>query len=178
MRRSPSSPASSLLHLFDRIVATKVCDRPPSETRSALGLVPLIGIGFHSFLDEIAYSVGFSVGAMTGLLMALGTVLHESPEGIVTYTLLLCSGFTRRRAVMLTLLVAAVSTPLGTVLSYPLVDRPEPSVLGWLLSLPTGALLYVGASHLIPQISGERAGLSCLRCWEATVAVLITLAGG
>ena len=99
-------------------------------------------------------------------------------EGIVTYTLLLCSGFTRRRAVMLTLLVAAVSTPLGTVLSYPLVDRPEPSVLGWLLSLPTGALLYVGTSHLIPQISGERAGLSCLRCWEAPVAALITLAGG
>lgn len=48
------------------------------------------------------------------------------------------------------------SWALGTVLSYPLVDWLEPEVLGWLLSLSAGALLYVGASQLLPQISGER----------------------
>ena len=165
-----------LLHMLDRFITTKVCDRP-GRAAYALGLVPLVGIGFHSFLDGIVYSVGFSVGAMTGLLMALGMVLHEFPEGVVTYTLLLCSGYAPRRAMMLTLLAAAFSTPLGTVLSYPLVERLEPPILGFLLSLSAGALLYVGATHLLPQTTGSRDRLT----WSAllggvAVAAAITIA--
>src|SRR5512147_675703 len=82
-----------LMHLLNRFLITYVCDKPQTA-EYALGLVPLLGIGFHSFLDGIVYSISFSVSMFTGALVALGMVLHEFPEGIVTYTPLIKSRFT------------------------------------------------------------------------------------
>ena len=73
------------MHLFNRFVTAYVCDKNPEF---AIGLVPLFGIGFHSFLDGVIYSITFSVSVFTGTLAAIGMVLHEFPEGIITY---LCS---------------------------------------------------------------------------------------
>jgi hypothetical protein len=44
---------------------------------STLSVIPVVGIGFHSFLDGIIYSVTFSVSVFTGILAAIGMILHE-----------------------------------------------------------------------------------------------------
>ena len=134
-----------LMHVFNRFLTAYVCDKPETADY-ALGLVPLIGIGFHSFLDGVIYSVSFTVSIFTGLLVALGMVLHEFPEGIVTYTLLVHSGFSERRSFLLAFLAAAVTTPLGTLVSYPFISRIDAPLLGLLLALSAGALIYVGAT--------------------------------
>jgi zinc transporter ZupT len=115
----------------------------------------LFGIGFHSFLDGVVYSISFSVSMFTGSLVALGMVLHEFPEGIVTYTLLIRGGFSERRSFALAFFAAALTTPLGTLVSYPFVSRIDAPLLGLLLALSAGALIYVGATHLLPQAERE-----------------------
>jgi len=52
------------------------------------GIIPMLGIGFHSLLDGVIYSVTFNVSIFTGIVAAIGMVLHEFPEGIVTFVLL------------------------------------------------------------------------------------------
>ncbi len=143
-----------LMHAFNRFLTAYVCDKPQTA-EYALGLVPLLGIGFHSFLDGVVYSISFSVSVFTGVLVTLGMVLHEFPEGIVTYTLLVRSGFTERRSFLLAFLAAAVTTPLGTLVSYPLISQIAPPLLGSLLALSAGALIYVGATHLLPREEKE-----------------------
>ena len=140
--------------VFNRFLTAYVCDKPETA-EYALGLVPLIGIGFHSFLDGMVYSISFSVSTFTGVLVALGMVLHEFPEGVVTYTLLARSGFSGRRSFLLAFFAAALTTPLGTLLSYPFVSRIDPPVLGLLLAFSAGALVYVGATHLLPRAERE-----------------------
>jgi zinc and cadmium transporter len=61
----------------------------------------MTGIGFHSFIDGFVYSISFTVSFFTGFLATAGMVLHEFPEGIITYLLLVKSGFSERRAMML-----------------------------------------------------------------------------
>ena len=143
-----------LMYLFNRFVTAYVCDKPQTADY-ALGLVPLVGIGFHSFLDGVVYSISFSVSMFTGVLVAVGMVLHEFPEGIVTYTLLVRSGFTKGRSFWFAFLAAAVTTPLGTLISYPLVSRIDQPLLGLLLALSAGVLIYVGATHLLPRAERE-----------------------
>ena len=121
----------------------------------SLGLVPLLGIGFHSFLDGFIYSVTFDVSLFTGLLTAVGMVLHEFPEGIVTYLLLDRGGWARREATLYAVLAAALTTPLGTLVSYPLIYKISQGALGALLALSAGALVYVGASHLLRAVERE-----------------------
>lgn len=140
------------MHVFNRFITAYVCDKNPDY---AIGLIPLVGIGFHSFLDGVVYSITFTVSVFTGILAAAGMVLHEFPEGIVTYVLLLRGGGNPNRSLVLALLAAAASTPLGTVLSYPLISQIDRPLLGALLSLSAGALVYVGATHLLPQAERE-----------------------
>jgi zinc transporter ZupT len=167
-----------LMHIFNRFLTAYVCDKP--ETAGyALGLIPLIGIGFHSFLDGVVYSISFSVSMLTGALVALGMVLHEFPEGIVTYTLLVRSGFSGRRSFMLAFLAAALTTPIGTLISYPFISQIDPRLLGLLLALSAGALIYVGATHLLPRAETEprRFSLAALAA-GVLVAVGIILSKG
>ncbi len=140
--------------VFNRFLTAYVCDKPETA-EYALGLIPLIGIGFHSFLDGIVYSVGFNINILTGVLVATGMVLHEFPEGVVTYTLLLRSGFSERRSFLLALVAAAVTTPLGTLASYSFVSQINQPSLGALLATSAGALIYVGATHLLPRAERE-----------------------
>lgn len=140
--------------VFNRFLTAYVCDKPET-TEYTLGLVPLVGIGLHSFLDGIIYSISFSVSVLTGALVAFGMVLHEFPEGIVTYTLLLRSGFSDRQSFLLAFLAAALTTPIGTLVSFPFISRIEPPLLGLLLAFSAGALVYVGATHLLPRAERE-----------------------
>lgn len=139
---------------FNRFLTAYVCDRP-ATSRYVLGLVPLAGIAVHSFVDGVVYSITFSVSAFTGALAAIGMVLHEFPEGIVTYTLLVRGGFSERRAFALAFVAAALTTPAGTLVSLPFIRGIDRPVLGVLLAVSAGALLYVGATHLLPQAERE-----------------------
>ena len=139
----------------------------------------MLGIGFHSLLDGVIYSVTFEVSVFTGVLATAGLILHELPEGIVTYLLLERSGLGRARSVTYAFLAAAVSTPLGALVSYPFVDRLDGPVLGMLLATSGGALIYVGASHLLPEVEKAARRYSVLSLAAGVlVAGLIVMANG
>jgi ZIP family zinc transporter len=176
---SPQAPLYLLggylfMHLFNRFVTAFVCDRPATRDY-AIGLVPMLGIGIHSFIDGIIYTVTFSVSALTGTLAAIGMVLHEFPEGIFTYVLLLKGGVGDRRALLGSFVAAALTTPLGMLVSYPVVSRIDPSTLAALLAISAGALIYVGASHLLPTAEREpqRYSLIALGAGVALAAAIV-----
>jgi len=159
LRLSSNAPVFLLggylfIHLLNRFLTAYVCDRPATRNY-AIGLVPLIGIGIYSFIDSVIYSVTFSVSALTGALAALGMILHEFPEGIFTYVLLLRGGFADRPASVASLFAAALTTPTGMLVSYPIVSQIDDSVLAAVLATSAGALIYVGASHLLPAAERE-----------------------
>jgi zinc and cadmium transporter len=142
------------LHLFNRFINAFVCDKS-SDEQYGIGLVPMLGIGFHSFIDGIIYSITFTVSIFTGILAATGMVLHEFPEGIITYLLLIRAGFNARMSLLLAFLAAALTTPLGMLMSYPYIRKIDEPLLGALLAFSAGALVYVGATHLLPQAEAE-----------------------
>jgi len=142
------------MYLINRFINTMVCHEHNCENLS-IGVIPMIGIGIHSFLDGIIYSVTFNVSIFTGAITAIGMVLHEFPEGIVTFLLLQKAGFSRKKSVFYAFLAAALSTPLGTLVSFPFIHKIKQQDLGILLSISAGALMYVGATHLLPAVEKE-----------------------
>jgi zinc and cadmium transporter len=161
------------LHLFNRFVNAFVCDKSP-DAHYDIGLVPMLGIGFHSFIDGFIYSVTFTVSIFTGVLTATGMVLHEFPEGIITYLLMVRGGFEERTSLILAFLAAALTTPLGMLVSYPFISRIDEPLLGSLLAFSAGALVYVGATHLLPQAETEHKRYSLLALGAGIfVAVII-----
>jgi zinc transporter ZupT len=160
------------LHLFNRFINAFVCDKS-SDEQYGIGLVPMLGIGFHSFIDGFIYSITFTVSIFTGILAATGMVLHEFPEGIITYLLLIRAGFKVKTSLILAFLAAALTTPLGMLVSYPYISKIDEPILGALLAFSAGALVYVGATHLLPQAEVEHKKYSF---FALSVGVLVALA--
>jgi zinc and cadmium transporter len=164
------------IYLSNRLLNLYICHRY-GGTNYAMGLIPMLGIGLHSFIDGIIYSVTFNVGIFTGVLAAIGMILHEFPEGIVTFVLLERGGFSRKKSVLYAFLAAGLSTPLGTLISYPFINQLGQATLGLLLAISAGALVYVGASHLLPAVERENKNYSILALAAGVlVAIIIVLA--
>lgn len=157
---NPQAPAWLLvgflgLHMFNRFITAFVCEKDPDKKDYAIGVVPMLGIGLHSFIDGFIYSIAFTVSILTGYLATIGMVLHEFPEGIITYLLLVRGGFSEKKSMWLAFLAAAATTPLGMLVSYPIISVIDQEMLGALLALSAGALVYVGATHLLPRADQE-----------------------
>lgn len=177
---SPAGPVSLLvgflgIYLSNRLVRMYVCHEYECTRDYAMGVIPMLGIGFHSFIDGVIYSVTFNVSALTGVLAAIGMVLHEFPEGIVTFILLERAGFSRRKSALYAFLAAALSTPLGTVISFPLIESISGPLLGSLLAASAGALVYVGAVHLLPAVEAENRRYSVLALAAGVAVALIIM---
>jgi len=164
------------MHLFNRFLTAFVCEKDPDKKEYALGVVPMIGIGLHSFIDGFIYSIAFTVSILTGYLATLGMVLHEFPEGIITYLLLVRGGFSERKSMFLAFLAAAATTPLGMLVSYPLISEIESETLGALLSLSAGALVYVGATHLLPRAEQEHKKFSVVALAGGVLVAVVIVA--
>lgn len=161
-----------VLYLLNRFLNAYVCHEfeCPSLT---LGIIPMVGVGIHSFLDGVIYSVTFNVSIFTGVLSAVGMVLHEFPEGIVTFLLLERGGFNKKKAIFYAFIAAAVSTPLGTMISFPLVSKINQDALGAMLAFSAGALVYVGASHLLPAVEKENQNYTILYLAAGILVALV-----
>jgi ZIP family zinc transporter/zinc and cadmium transporter len=62
------------------------------------------------------------------------------------------------------------------LVSYPFISRIDDTLLGALLSISAGALVYVGATHLLPQAEKEPRKYSLLALGAGIlVAVIIVL---
>jgi len=166
------------MYIINRFVSMFICHERDC-TNLSIGLMPMIGIGLHSLIDGIIYSVTFNVSIFTGALAAIGMVLHEFPEGIVTFLLLERAGFSKKKSIIMAFLAAAISTPIGTLVSFPFISRIDQSTLGVLLAVSAGALVYVGATHLLPSVEKENKGFSLISLGAGIfVALLIVISKG
>ncbi len=143
-----------MLFIINHFLHGYACERQQCNSH-AIGLVPMLGIAIHSFIDGIIYSITFSVSVWTGSLAALGMIMHEIPEGIVTFMLLIKGKYSKAKATRLAILGAGLTTPLGVIVSFPFIQTINQTLLGNLLSLSAGALLFVGATHLLPEMERD-----------------------
>ena len=123
----------------------------PQHTK---GKAMFSGLFFHSLLDGIIIGVGFEVDPKVGLLTSLGVILHELPEGVTTFSLLINS-IKRKTALKLSIAVA-LATPLGALISLTFIGGLSESLVGLLLAMAGGSFLYIGASDLIPETHEEK----------------------
>lgn len=107
------------------------------------------GLFLHSLIDGFIITVGFEVSTELGLFAAAGVILHELPEGVTSFALLLRS-MSRRTALGLSIAVA-LATPVGAAIALGSLGALTESGLGVMMAIAAGSFLYVAASDLIPE---------------------------
>lgn len=132
--------------------SSQIIKKRSQKPQLALGLTALEGIAIHSFVDGVIYTVTFSVSTLIGFVAGTGLVVHEFAEGVITYSVLLKGGIPKRKAVLYAFFAAALTTPVGAVIAYPVVKLLSPPVLGMALGFVVGVLIFTSAAHLLPEV--------------------------
>ena len=135
-----------VLHWHHSHYATEEMVHPVAVTN-------LIGDGLHNFVDGSIVAGGFLVSTRVGLATAVAVVLHEIPQELGDFAILVKAGLKPRRALALNLLTAllAVAGAVGTLALASVVGALE----RYLVPITAGAFVYVASTDLLPELHKE-----------------------
>lgn len=135
----------------------------------AFGYMNLFGDSVHNFIDGLIIAGSFLIDIKLGLVTTLAVALHEIPQEIGDYGVLIYAGFKKKKALIMNYLVA-LTVVLGGVVGYFLSARAE-DLIPYLLPFAAGGFIYIAAADLIPEIKKET------RLWKSAGSFLAFLLG-
>ncbi len=118
------------------------------EKRKPSAPLLLLGDALHNFLDGIAIAASFMTSFHLGLATTLSIALHEIPQELGDFSLLLKSGFSKRKA-LLANLFSGITALLGAFLYLNFSSFIEES---YLLALTAGMFIYIATVDIIPEV--------------------------
>lgn len=114
-------------------------------------LVAFAGNAGHKIIDGAIVAASFLVSPETGLVTTLAVLVHEVPQQIGMYGVLVAGGFARGRALALNF-AAGLCGLIGAV-AVLLLGQVVGGVAEVLLPVTAGAFLYIAGSDLIPELN-------------------------
>ncbi len=127
----------------------------PKTVSAALpreAITPILAIAIHSTIDGIVYAVTFAASFSAGVFASLGLIMHEFPEGVIAFAVLRRHGVSNRMSFVWAFVAAALTTPLGVLLSGPFIAGFDQEVIGMLFALSSGLLLFVATGPLMAPL--------------------------
>lgn len=116
----------------------------------------LVGDAVHNFIDGVALALAFLVSLPLGVATTIAVLLHEVPQEVADFGLLLRGGFSRTRALVVNFFVS-LTTLIGALLAYAFGSRLE-AWLPYALAVIAGNFLYLALSDLLPETHEHGAG--------------------
>lgn len=115
-----------------------------------VGKLILFNDGFHNLTDGIIIGVSFLVSIPIGIATTLAVVLHEIPQEIGDFAVLIHSGYDKKRALFLNFL-SAFTAIIGVAIALIFGSMAETFSL-WVLPIAAGGFIYIAMSDLIPEL--------------------------
>lgn len=111
----------------------------------------IFGDTLHNFIDGIAIALGFFVSFEVGVVTTLAVFLHEIPQEIGDFGILIKEGYPRAKIIFYNLLTAS-ATLLGAILTYFFVPYLSEFFIFYALAVAAGVFIYISTSDLIPEL--------------------------
>ena len=115
-----------------------------------VGKLVLFSDGVHNFMDGVIIGASFSASIPIGIATSIAVILHEIPQEIGDFAVLIHSGYEKRRALWLNF-VSAVTAILGTAVWFLLGEVAE-NLSSYLLPVAAGGFIYIAVADLIPEL--------------------------
>lgn len=127
------------------------------KNRAGVAYMNLLGDGIHNLLDGLVIAGSYLVSIPTGVATTIAVVVHETPQEIADFGVLLYSGFTRKKALLFNFLSAALAI-VGVIIGLILGTRSG-AFIASIVPFAGGAFIYIAGSNLIPELLRENRGL-------------------
>ncbi len=156
--------------ILEKIILWRTCHDENCERQShAAAPMILIGDAFHNAIDGVVIAASFLTSPELGIFVTLSVVLHEIPQELGDFGILIKSGYSRKKALYYNLLSGSTSMIAG-ILAYFLLDYVQ-AVIPYALVFAAASFLYVALADLIPEMHKET------RFKPSLVQILLIIAG-
>ena len=125
------------------------CDDQSAHRHQVVGMSALIGLSIHSLTAGFALGASFSTPSLAFVIF-LAIVSHKTVAAFSLATVFKLSEIPLKRAVLMLALFAAC-TPLGALISLPLVHLIRDIHLTVPTALAAGTFIYVATMDLLPE---------------------------
>lgn len=120
------------------------------EHPHAVGSIVLVGDGVHNFIDGLIIAASYMVSTEVGIATTIAVVLHEIPQEMGNFGVLVHAGYRTSKALWYNFL-SALTSVAGAVVALVLGNVAEQFAL-WLLPITAGGFIYIALSDLIPEL--------------------------
>lgn len=137
------------------------------------GHMNLIGDALHNFLDGLIIAAAFIVDFRLGLVTSLAVVLHEIPQEIGDFGVLIYSGWSKVRAIRANLLIA-LTMVLGGITGYFLVNEIA-GIIPYITAFAAGGFIYISTTDLVPELRREndlKKSFAYLACFMVGILIM------
>ncbi|HZX34856.1 MAG TPA: ZIP family metal transporter [archaeon] len=149
--------------IAEKIIRWRHCHIPTTEKHPhPFAVMNLVGDGVHNFIDGLIIGGSYLASVPVGIATTIAVVLHEIPQEIGDFGVLVKGGFSRGKALFYNFLTALTAV-LGAVVAL-LANAFVGNLTSFLVPFAAGAFIYIAGSDLIPELHKEvKAGKSALQ---------------
>ena len=114
-----------------------------------IGIISLVAIVLHNIIEGMAVYSLASESIRTGMLIALGVGLHNIPMGMILSSTL---EHEKKSQKIIAFSLAVLSTFMGGFIMFLLSNYITDTIIGILISITLGMILYIILFELIPHV--------------------------
>ncbi len=118
-----------------------------------LGVLVVLADVLHNFIDGIAIAAAYLVSVEVGIAATIAVIVHEIPQEISDFSLLLYSGMSRVKALFYNFF-SALTAFIGAFLMFGVGSSVELAV-PYAAAITAGGFLYIAIGDLIPTLHKE-----------------------
>lgn len=139
-----------VLFLFEKLLKWYHCHNRGTCEYHTFSSAILFGDGVHNFIDGIVIALSFSLGTEVGIATTIAVFLHEIPQEIGDFGVLLHAGWEKKK-IILANLGTALMTIVGAVIGYFALPYISP-ILPYIIGFSAGTFIYIAVSDLMPEV--------------------------
>lgn len=146
----------------------------PEEDLHRHAVMPfVVGLAVHNFADGFVLAVAARPETVAAGAVGLGVLVHQIPVGVSLAAVLIAARVPRNAMLYIAAFLAGV-IPLSAIVTLSL-PTPSEGILAAMLGAAGGALTYVSAAHLLPEVQSERPNRTIALVFVATLLLMTVI---
>lgn len=140
-----------LFFVIENFIHWRHCHVPTSKSHPHhLGVINLIGDGIHNLIDGMIVASAYLINIPLGIATTIAVVMHEIPQEIGDFGVLIYAGFSKVKALFFNFLSAIVAL-VGAIIVI-LFSGTFENIAHIIVPIAAGGFIYIAGSDLIPEI--------------------------
>jgi zinc and cadmium transporter len=143
-----------LFLILEKFIHWRHCHIPTSKSHyHSFGYMNIVGDTLHNFMDGIVIAGSYIMNIQLGIATTIAVILHEVPQEIGDFGVLLHAGFSKKKALMYNF-ISALASVFGAVITL-FIGGSVQGLSNLIVPLTAGGFIYIAGSDLIPELNKE-----------------------